>query len=209
MSTFVGDRLNVIHITLEECLKGSPFQGIDLSKHPVLAEFAVQLVLLWQFGGTVLDNNMVAIRGEVYRTSGTAVEYGDRMISSPFACHTFVYDAMLNVKNLYSMYPKKYGTNTGMFNQEIGRKIKSITVERTRRAGHGDECRPVADGIVCHSAVTNNRCYYLEVDLVTSDKNNFVHDLCPIVSKASFPDTQKTTNAASQNNRTDDSHTGD
>lgn len=174
-----------------------------MSKHPVLAEFAVQLVLLWQFGGTVLDNNMVAIRGEVYRTPGTAVEYGDRMMSSPFACHTFIYDAMLNAKNLYATYPKKYGMSTGTFNQEIGRKIKSITVERTRRASRDNECRPVADGIVCHS-VTNNGCYYLDVDLVTSEKNNYVHDLCPIISKASFPDVRKTANAASQNNDTND-----
>lgn len=201
MSKFVSDRLNVIYITLEECLKGSPFQGVDLRKHPLLAEFAVQLVLLWQFGGTVLDNNMIAIREKAYRTSGTAVEYGDRMISSPFACHAFIYDAMLNAKNLYSMYLKKHG----MFNQEIGRKIKANTVERTRRVGRGNECRPVADGIVCRS-VTNDRCYYLEVDLVTPDSSNYVQNLCPIVGKATFPDIRKPTSAASRNKHTNESY---
>jgi hypothetical protein len=37
----------------------------------------------------------MAIRGQVYRAPGPAVEYDDRTISSPVACHAFVYDAMI------------------------------------------------------------------------------------------------------------------
>lgn len=184
----ISDRLNVIHITLEECLKGSPFQGLDLSKHPALATFAVRLVLLWQFGGTVLDDNVVMIGGEdVYRASETAVEYGDKMMSAPFACHASVYDAMLNAKQSYSVYARRSNAiiDSRTSDQGIYRTIKKNTVERTRRARRDDEFRPVADGIVCRDVI-NDRCHYLEVDHVTSDNSYYVHDyVCPIVSKSS------------------------
>lgn len=83
-----------------------------------------------------------------------------------------------------------------MFNQEILVK----TVKRARRAGHASEYRQVADGIVCRVGVTNNGCYYLEVDLVTFNNNNFVHDLCPTISK----NIKKTTNTVSQNDNIND-----
>lgn len=93
-ATYGGDRLNVVHVRLAQCLECSPFRGMDLSNSPGFAMFAVQLVLLWQFGGTVLDTGVVAIRGQVYRASGSAVEYDDRTISSAVACHASVYNAM-------------------------------------------------------------------------------------------------------------------
>lgn len=179
--------MNVVYITLEECLKGSPFHGINLSNRPTLAKFAVQLVLLWQFGGTVLENNMVVARKKVYRASGSAVEYSDSMMSSPYACHEFVYSAMLNAKNFaMNVFTKEYALNFGMFIRET----VVNTVKRDGRSGRENKYRPVADGIVCRTDVTNNGCYYLEVDLVTST-NNFGQDQCPIISKASFTDQEK------------------
>lgn len=195
----ISDQLNVIHITLEECLQDSPFRGLDFSKYPALAKFAVQLVLLWQFGGTVLDNSMVVAHLEIYRASGAEVEYGDKMIISPFACHASVYNTMLTAKKMYSMYTKTYAMNSERSNEEIYRLIETNTIEQTRQAGRSNVGgRSVADGIECRRE-TNNRCHYLLVDLVTSDNNYYVRDyICPIISKASFPDINITTIAASQ-----------
>ncbi|KAL4083976.1 hypothetical protein QTP88_029292 [Uroleucon formosanum] len=39
-------RLNVLHINLEDMLEFSPFQCMGLDKHPALAKFVVELVLL-------------------------------------------------------------------------------------------------------------------------------------------------------------------
>lgn len=60
-SKYGDGRLNVSHVSLEECLECSPFQGMDLSGRPALAKFVVQLVALWQFGGTVLDDGVMVI----------------------------------------------------------------------------------------------------------------------------------------------------
>lgn len=123
----VGDRLNVVHVRLEQCLECSPFRGMDLSNRSGFAVFAVQLALLWEFGGTVLDTGVVAVRGQVYRAPGPAVEYDDWTISSPVACHAFVYDAMT--------YARDHGLRHGeSFTPDAALKIMNMTA--AARTGH-------------------------------------------------------------------------
>lgn len=113
VATYGHNRLNVMHLSLEEYLSGSPFQGMDLSSRPNLAKFAVKLVVLWQFGGTVLDDDiMTAARENVYRPTNNTVEYGDRIISSPVACHAFVYEAMLSARR-YALGGEQFAPTTG------------------------------------------------------------------------------------------------
>lgn len=148
-ATYGDARLNVTHFTLEECLECSPFKGMNLSGHPTLAKFVVQLVVLWQFGGTLLDDGVVVVRGDVYRATGDTVEYGDRAISSPVACHAFVYKVMLSVK--------KYALSGQPFTPDIGRTIVNDSAT-------GVDARPVADWVMCRGGVAavDDRCYYAE-----------------------------------------------
>lgn len=169
-----GDRLNVVHVNLDECLECSPFKDMDLSSRPLLAKFVVQLILLWQFGGTVLDADVVAVRGEVYRASDTAVLYDNRTISSPLACHAFVYETMLCAKS--------YATHFNVFTPETVQKILDKTVERVERP---TDARPVADGVVCRDGVIGGHCYYAEVGHVAvADAKFYARGFCPAVSES-------------------------
>lgn len=169
-----GDRLNVVHVNLDECLECSPFKDTDLSNRPLLAKFVVQLILLWQFGGTVLNADVVAVRGEMYRASDTAVLYDNRTISSPLACHAFVYETMLCAKS--------YATHFNVFGPETVQKILDKTVERVGR--HMD-ARPLADGVVCRDGVVGGRCYYAEVGHVAAaDAKFYARGFCPAVSES-------------------------
>ncbi|XP_060853111.1 uncharacterized protein LOC132930981 [Rhopalosiphum padi] len=149
LKTAYGDhRLNVMHVSLEEYLECSPFRGVDMSGRSALAKFAVQLIVLWQFGGTVLDDGVVVVRGDVYRATSSAVEYGDRTISSPIACHAFVYEAMLSVK--------KYALGGEPFAPDTGRTI----LDRTATVV---DALSVADWVMCRGGVAvDDHCYYEE-----------------------------------------------
>ncbi|XP_025204548.1 uncharacterized protein LOC112601257 [Melanaphis sacchari] len=175
------DLLNVTHVSLEECLDCSPFRGVDVSGRPALAKFVVQLVVLWQFGGTVLDDGVVVVRRGVYRATGAAVEYGDRtVISSPVACHAFVYKAMLSAK--------RYALGGEPFAPDAGRAIL-----RNETATAVDAA-PVADWVVCRDgAVADRRCYYAEP---TAES---LSDRCPVaVGQPSLPKSpQRTTRVTS------------
>uniref|UniRef100_A0A2S2NWP9 Uncharacterized protein n=1 Tax=Schizaphis graminum TaxID=13262 RepID=A0A2S2NWP9_SCHGA len=121
---------------------------MDMSGRSALAKFAVQLVVLWQFGGTVLDDGVVVVRGDVYRATSSAVEYGDRTISSPIACHAFVYEAMLSVK--------KYALGGEPFAPDTGRTILDGTATVV-------EALSVADWVMCRGGVAvDDHCYYEE-----------------------------------------------
>ncbi|XP_027836698.2 uncharacterized protein LOC114119372 [Aphis gossypii] len=159
-------RLNVLHVNLDDLLEYSPFQCMGLNKRPALAKFAVQLVLLWQFGGTVLDGDMVAIRGSVYRATDTAVEYGDRTVSSPATCHPFVYDAMVCTKSYASLYrPFMADTSVKIFDKAV------------EWSGRGfNDVRRVNDNVLCRDGLANGQCYYIEKADV-----DFVHRYCPTV----------------------------
>jgi len=134
---------------------------MDLSGRPALAKFVVQLVVLWQFGGTVLDSGVMVIRGDVYRATGDEVEYGDRIISSPVACHAFVYKAMLSAK--------RCALSGEPFTPDTGRTI-------VHDSATGMDARPVADWIMCHGGVVvDERCYYAEEIAELQDYH------CPIV----------------------------
>jgi len=159
-------RLNVMHVNLEDMLEFSPFQCMGLNKRPALAKFAVELVLLWQFGGTVLEGNMVAIRGSVYRANDTAVEYNDLTVSSPATCHPFVYDAMVCTKS-YALLYRPFMADTSL-------KIFDKAVEWSGR-GNGD-VRRVGASVVCRDGAVGGHCYYVQradVDLI--------HRYCPTV----------------------------
>jgi len=185
MAAYDGDRLNVVHVNLDECLECTPFQGMELTKCPGLARFVVQLVLLWQFGGTVLDAGVVAVRGDIYRADGTAVEYNDRTISSPVVCHAFVYDVLISAKS-YAAY---VGRRRIPFSLETSRQIVKKTVERTGRENRNSEVRPITPETVCHNGVVRGRCYYVEIDRgeTLADPNSYVRGFCPTVSQTSLP----------------------
>ncbi|XP_022179327.1 uncharacterized protein LOC111039959 [Myzus persicae] len=159
-------RLNVMHVNLDDVLEFSPFQGMGLNKRPAVAKFSVELVLLWQFGGTVLDGDIVAIRGSVYRATDTAVEYGDLTVSSPVTCHPFVYDAMLCTKS-YALLFRPFMMDTSL-------KIFDKAVEWSGR-GVGD-VRRVGDSIVCRDGAVSGNCYYLQRAEI-----EFIHRYCPAV----------------------------
>lgn len=178
-----SDRLNVVNIKLEECLECSPYQGMDLSKRPAMAKYVVQLVLLWQFGGTILDPSVVAVHGEIYRASDTAVVYSNYTISSPEACHAFIYDMMLCAKN--------YALKNWIFKPKTAQIIVKKTVEYTERIpGRHNEARPVANGVVCRDGgMIGGHCYYVEADRMAAyDVNSYVmNNFCPIIRQSSFP----------------------
>jgi len=159
-------RLNVLHVNLDDLLEYSPFQCMGLNRRPALAKFAVQLVLLWQFGGTVLDGDMVAIRGSVYRATDTAVEYGDRTVSSPATCHPFVYDAMVCTKSYALLYrPFMADTSVKIFDKAVewsGRGVSDV--------------RRVNDNVICRDGLANGQCYYIEKADI-----DFIHRYCPTV----------------------------
>lgn len=166
VATYGHGRLNVTYLSLEEYLSGSPFKGVDLSSRPGLAEFAVQLVILWQFGGTVLDGGMTAAREYVYRATTKAVEYGDRIISSPVACHVFVYEAMLSAK--------RFALGGERFMAGTVQTILDGTATVVR-----DGALPLPDWVVCPNyriMMNGHLCCY--VAGVTPD---FLGDRCPIV----------------------------
>jgi len=159
-------RLNVLHVNLDDLLEFSPFQCMGLNRRPAFAKFAVQLVLLWQFGGTVLDADVVAIRGVVYRATDTAVEYDAWTVSSPATCHPFVYDAMVCAKS-YALLYRPFTPDTSL-------KIFDKAVEWSGR-GAGD-VRCMDDSVVCRDGVVGGHCYYVERAAV-----KFVHRYCPAV----------------------------
>jgi len=155
-----------MHVNLDDMLEFSPFQSMGLNKRPALAKFTVELVLLWQFGGTVLDGDMVAIRGSVYRATDTAVEYGDLTVSSPATCHPFVYDAMVCTKS-YALLYRPFMADTSL-------KIFDKAVEWSGR-GFSD-VRRVGDSVVCRDGVVGGRCHYVQRADV-----DFIHRYCPTV----------------------------
>lgn len=172
-ATYGGDRLKVERIDLDECLENTPFRGMDLSGRPTFATFAVQLALLWQFGGTVLDGGLVVRGDRMYPSSRTAVEYGYGTISSPVACNAFMYDVML--------YAKERAYEGGPdFDTERGRNLVQRTVESTGRAGSDTEVRRLVDKVVCKGGgAVDAGCYFVKVD----DAAAFGHrSYCPVVS---------------------------
>lgn len=178
-------RLNVVRVTLDECLEKSPFRGMDLSKRPGLARFVVQLTVLWQFGGTVLDASVTTVGDRVYRASGTAVEYGVRTFSAPAACHAFVFDAMLCAKS-YAAHPERQRSPFGPFTVW---RVWNATVDQTRRAGRSDQARPVPRGTVCRGDPVPDGCYYMESEFANDGKTTAIvgspqpqRDYCPIMS---------------------------
>ncbi|XP_022161138.1 uncharacterized protein LOC111027193 isoform X2 [Myzus persicae] len=185
MATYGDARLNVSHVSLEECLECSPFQGMDLSGRQTLAKFVVQLVVLWQFGGTVLDSSVVVVRGGVYRATGDAVQYGDRTISSPVACHAFVYKVMLSAK--------RYALSGEPFTSDIGWKILNDSATDV-------DARPLADWVMCHvGVVADDRCYYAEA---IAESHGY---RCPVVvDEPSLPRIQETTHVSSTDAVEDD-----
>jgi len=166
VATYGHNRLNVTHLSLEESLSGSPFQGVDLSSYPNLAKFAVKLVVLWQFGGTVLDGGMTAAREYVYRPTRKTVEYGDQIISSPVACHAFVYEAMLSAK--------RYALSSERFTSGTDQTILDGTATVVR-----DGALPLPDWVMCsdYRMLKNGHpCCY-----VVGATAEFLDDRCPIV----------------------------
>jgi len=161
-----NQRLNVMHVNLDDVLEFSPFQNMGLNKRPAFAQLAVELVLLWQFGGTVLDGDMVVIQGSVYRATDTAVEYGNLTVSSPVTCHPFVYDAMLCTKS-YALLYRPFVADTKL-------KIFDKAVEWSGR-GVGD-VRRVDDSVVCRDGVISDHCYYVQRADV-----DFIHRYCTAV----------------------------
>ncbi|XP_060852264.1 uncharacterized protein LOC132930411 [Rhopalosiphum padi] len=159
-------RLNVLHVNLDDLLEFSPFQCMGLNRRPALAKFAVQLVLLWQFGGTVLDGDVVAIRGSVYRATDTAVEYGDWTVSSPYTCHPFVYDAMVCTKSYALLYrPFMADTSVKIFDKAVewsGRGVSDV--------------RQINENVICRDGLVGGHCYYVERADV-----DFIHRYCPVV----------------------------
>lgn len=153
-------QLNVVRVALDECLENSPFRGTDLSKRPGLARFVVQLMALWQFGGTVLDSSVTAVRDRVYRAGGTAVEYSARTFSAPVACHAFVFDAIMCAKS-YAAHPERQHSP---FDLNTVWHVWNSTVEETGRAGRRDQVRPVPWGTVCHGNSVPDYCYYVVTD---------------------------------------------
>ncbi|XP_050424412.1 uncharacterized protein LOC126835701 [Adelges cooleyi] len=172
LSATYGNRLNVVNVDLEECLDCSPFRGLNLDGRTALAKFVVELVLLWQFGGTVLDAGVVAVHGHVYRASGTAVEYDHQEISSPIACHDFIYNAMLCTKDFIIDAKKPFGTKSG-------RWIMDKTVKVFRYATK--DVRPLNERVVCKNGVVTDYCYYVEADHVEYYDTSYVHSFCPVV----------------------------
>lgn len=184
IATYGHDRLNVTHLSLEEYLGGSPFQGVDLSSRPDLAKFAVQLVVLWQFGGTVLDGGVSAARGYVYRATSKAVEYGDRIISSPVACHAFVYEAMLSAK--------RYALGGEPFAPDTVQTILDGTATVVR-----DGALPLPDWVMCRNyqmLMDGDPCCY-----VADATDEFLGDRCPVVvdEPSSSPKFQETARVTS------------
>lgn len=176
------DRLNVVHAGLNECLDSSPLDdGVDVSHRPGLAVFAVQLAVLWQFGGTVLDAGVVTVRDRVYRAdSGAAVEYGNRTASAPAACNAFVYDAMLCARD-YAKHPER---QSRPFGPETVENVWRATVVQTGRVGRNDQARPVPPWIVCRG-VSDGPCYYVETDRGVSGDDAY-DGFCPVaVSRVS------------------------
>ncbi|XP_003247673.1 uncharacterized protein LOC100571398 [Acyrthosiphon pisum] len=151
---------------------------MDLSGRPAVAKFVVQLVVLWQFGGTVLDDGVMVIRRDVYRATGDAVEYGDRTISSPVACHAFIYKAMLSAK--------RCALSGEPFTSDTGRTI-------VHDSATGVDARPVADWVMCRGdVVVDERCYYAEEIAELQDYR------CPVaVDEPWSPRFQQTSHASS------------
>ncbi|XP_050524274.1 uncharacterized protein LOC126895957 isoform X2 [Daktulosphaira vitifoliae] len=178
LATAYGEKLNIFNIDLDECLEYSPLTGLNLSKQPKLAKFAVELMLLWHYGGTVLDDGMVAVRGEIYRASGTAVEYGNREISSPVACHAFIFNVMLCIKDfiLHDKIP---------FNLGMGKRVIEKTIQVFQHTNK--DALSLNEQIVCKNGLVNNNCYYME----TLGDRLYAHEFCPITSNTPLPKNHK------------------
>lgn len=153
----VRGRLNVVQVDLDECLEYTPLRGTGHSGEmsPELAALAVQLAVLWQFGGTALDAGAVVVRGEVRRASGAAVAYGDRTVSSPAACHAFVYDMMSRLRDLVQAHgrrqPYEPMTAGALADGTAGRMTRRFADQVARRVADGFEWCP-ADRAVSDAA---------------------------------------------------------
>lgn len=77
-----NQRLNVMYVNLDDVLEFSPFQNMGLNKRPAVAKLAVELVLLWQFGGTVRHGGDSKVRVPCVR-HGCRVRRLDRQLT----CH--------------------------------------------------------------------------------------------------------------------------
>lgn len=181
IESYGAERLRVVHVTLEECLEYSPFRGMDLSGQPTMAVYAVQQVVLWQFGGTAINADALAVRGEVYRARGPVTEYGDKTISAPNACHAYVYDLMVNTRDYFrSKLP---------LDAAARRMIASKTSWRHIKRADRDNGRPVSDAVTCRgddSVVDGDRCYYADASsLMARDGGHGADGFCPVASHAS------------------------
>lgn len=182
-------RLNVVHVDLDDCLEYTPLRGVwgsSTEMSPETAALAVQLAVLWQFGGTALDAGAVAVRGEVYRASGTAVAYGDRTVSSPAACHAFVYDMMSHARDLLTLAPGGRSGRRRPYEPMTAGTLADGTVRRTGRVA-GQDARRVADGLECTSPAVGGGCYYewCPADRAVSDTTADVLSACPVISGGS------------------------
>lgn len=167
MAKYGADRLKVVQIELEACLACSPFRDElqNLKRQFEMAKFAVQLTVLWQFGGTVLDSSVVVVRNHVYRANGTAVEYGNRTVSVPAACHTFVFDVMM-----YAMSSKWQQL------RPFGPEIMWNLMEQTEHMGHNNKAQPMPHWVVSRGTVDDS-CYYIEMG--NDGGTDLYHNFCP------------------------------
>ncbi|XP_050529896.1 uncharacterized protein LOC126899252 [Daktulosphaira vitifoliae] len=177
LSAGYGNRLNVHNVSLEECLECSPFREENV-RRPDMAKFMVELVLLWQFGGTILDPGVVTVQRNIRRVSRGAVEFDDHVIRSPTACHGFVYSAMLCAKSF------ALSAADQPFERKTRRRILDKTVEVYRYSAR--DARPLEEGVVCKNGVVANFCCYVEADRIADYEKSYVHGFCPATGDIPF-----------------------
>ncbi|XP_054264563.1 uncharacterized protein LOC128987636 [Macrosteles quadrilineatus] len=93
--------LNQIKSTADRFFSGSPFQNY-FKNIDEFAVFCAKVLLVWQFGGTVIDPNFLVLSRRIYDQNEGFCEVDRDLLFCPNQCSAFVYQVVKTILDMMS-----------------------------------------------------------------------------------------------------------
>lgn len=95
--------LNRIKSTKEMFFRGSPFQN-HINEIDSFSIFAAKVLLVWQFGGTVLSPNFILLTRRLFDNNEGFCEVDRDLLFCPNQCSAYVYELVKSVLDTYKTH---------------------------------------------------------------------------------------------------------
>lgn len=181
--------LNRIKSTKEMFFRGSPFQDY-IKQIDSFSIFAAKVLLVWQFGGTVLSPNVILLTRRLLDNNEGFCEVDRDLLFCPNQCSAYVYELVKSVLDL--LHSRK--NETGTDEQLVDKSVVDYCGDPEARLVGCVGINRIKPYHICHTPHKN--CDFLRVlewKRRESHWKQLVHKFCPKIIAKYSPDVSQAT----------------